>query len=74
MGRLPGRNGFGKNAEMLRMVPCTFRIPEVLDKNLNVYALREGVLKRKVIERAIHDFLKVRGLSPTEPPKVTVSY
>ncbi len=52
----------------------TLVIPDVLDRNIEAYSLREGLLKNQVVTAALEKFLRDHGLQPDKPPKVSLSY
>ena len=63
-------SGNGKN----RKTRVTLVIPDVLDRNIEAYSLREGLLKNQVVAAALEKYLREKGLQPDKPPKVSLSY
>ena len=57
-----------------RKTRVTLVIPDVLDRNIEAYSLREGLLKNQVIAAALEKYLREKGLQPDRPPKVSLSY
>jgi hypothetical protein len=57
-----------------RKTRVTLVIPDVLDRNIEAYSLREGLLKNQVVAAALEKYLREKGLQPDKPPKVSLSY
>lgn len=55
-------------------VRVTLIIPYELDRNIEAYSVKEGLLKTEVVTRALHVYLQSQGLKPDKSPKVSVSY
>lgn len=48
----------------------TLWISTILHRNVEIYASVQGMLKTKVVEEALSEYLKTRGLDPTKLPRV----
>jgi hypothetical protein len=52
-----------------RTLRVTLTLPETLDQNLELYALKSGALKSEVIKSVLREFLERKGLQPDRRPK-----
>ena len=73
-GRNRSQRGNSAENTRSRKIRVTLVIPDVLDKNIEAYSVKAGLLKTEVVTKAITKFLRERGLQPDKPPKVSLSY
>jgi hypothetical protein len=63
------------NGATTRNTRTTLVIPETLDQNLELYAVKAGLPKGEVIKRVLAEFLTKQGFQPDKHPKsIDVSY
>ena len=49
----------------------TLRLPELLDRNLEAYSLRENRQKTQVVIEALTEYLKGKKVNPDKPPTIS---
>ena len=59
------------SAQAPKTIRTTVILPFVLDRNLEVYCLRNGHMKTEILTAALSEFLRKRGVRPDKLPKVS---
>jgi hypothetical protein len=57
-----------------RVKRVAFNVTETLDKNIEVFALREGRLKNEVFIEALRNLLEAHRMDPDREPILSLSY
>jgi 6-phosphogluconolactonase/glucosamine-6-phosphate isomerase/deaminase len=55
-------------------VRTTLVLPDVLDRNLEIWCALNGRSKADVVKEALSSFLSQRGLQPDKRPRTEVNY
>jgi hypothetical protein len=70
----PQRGVERKSRSSPRVKRVAFNVTETLDKNVELYALKQGLLKNQVIVEALRKFLEANSMQPDRDPIVSFSY
>jgi hypothetical protein len=57
------------NGTPSRTTRTTLVLPETLDQNLELFAVKTGLPKGEIIKKVLSDFLTTQGLQPDKRPK-----
>jgi hypothetical protein len=66
-------NGASEPSSQKR-IRVTYIVPETVDKNIEAYSQRQGLMKNHVVTVALQEFLKGQSLHPDRMPKLTITY
>ena len=67
--------GAANGSKSHRTIRTTIVLPEPLDQNLELYALKSGIPKGEVIKRVLSQHLIQQGLQPDRTPRtIEVAY
>jgi len=55
-----------------KILRTTVVLPKNLDQHLSLMAVMGDTTKNRVMTTGLEEFVKVRGLDPHKPPKITI--
>ena len=59
-----------QQVESPTLIRTTFLIPDVLDRNVEIFGAMNGLKKSDVVRSALSEYLMKHGLDPSKQPKL----
>jgi hypothetical protein len=63
-----------KDGKKTKFTRTTIFMTDVLNRNLDAFALTTGEAKGEIVRKAVSEYLEKRGFTPNKTPKITISY
>jgi Ribbon-helix-helix domain len=68
------RSEQGEARQATKFTRTTIFMTDVLNHNLDAFALTTGEAKGEIVRKAVSEYLEKHGFTPNKRPKITISY